>query len=39
LYRRLHLFMRKKLNTPLLLFLDLGAWFLNEIFCFLYCGA
>ena len=39
LYRSLHLFMPRKLNTPLLLFSDLGAWFLNEIFRFLYCGA
>jgi len=39
LYRSLHLVMPRKLNTPLLLFSDLGAWFLNEIFCFLYCGA
>ena len=39
LYCSLHLFMPRKLNTPLLLFSDLGAWFLNEIFRFLYCGA
>jgi len=39
LYRSLHLCMPRKLNTPLLLFSDLGAWFLNEIFRFLYCGA
>jgi hypothetical protein len=39
LYRRLHLFMPRRINTPLLLFSDLSAWFLNEIFCFLYCGA
>jgi len=38
LYRSLHLFMTRKLNTPPLLFSDLGAWFLNDIFCFLYCG-
>jgi hypothetical protein len=30
--------MLRKLNTPLLLFSNLGAWFLNEIFRFLYCG-
>ena len=39
LYCSLHLFMPRKLNTPLLLFFDLGAWCLNEIFRFLYCGA
>jgi hypothetical protein len=39
LYRSLHLFMPRTLNAPRLLFSDLGAWFLNEIFCFLYCGA
>jgi hypothetical protein len=39
LYHSLHLFMPRKLNTPLLLFSDLGAWFLNEIFRFLYCSA
>jgi len=39
LYRSLHIFMPRHLNTPLLLFSDLGAWFLNEIFRFLYCGA
>jgi hypothetical protein len=39
LYRSLHLFMPRKLNTPFLLFSDLGAWFLNAIFRFLYCGA
>jgi hypothetical protein len=38
LYRSLHLFMPRKLNTPLLFFSDLGGWFLNELFCFLYCG-
>jgi len=38
LYCSLHLFMLRKLNTPVLLFLDLGAWFFNEIFRFLYCG-
>jgi len=39
LYRSLHLFVPRILNTPLLLFSDLGAWFLNEIFRFLDCGA
>jgi len=39
LYCSLHLFMPRKLNTPLLLFSDLGVWFLNGIFCFRYCGA
>jgi len=38
LYCSLHLFMPRKLNTPVLLFSDLGVWFLNEIFRFLYCG-
>jgi len=38
-YCSLHLFMPRKLNTPLLLLSDLGAWFLNEIFRFLNCGA
>jgi hypothetical protein len=32
-------FYARKLNTPLVLFLDLGARFHNEIFRFLYCGA
>jgi len=39
LYRSLHLFVPRKLTTPLLLFSDLGAWFLNEIFRSLNCGA
>jgi len=39
LYHSLHLFMPRKLTTPLLLFSDLGAWLLNEVFRFLYCGA
>jgi len=39
LYCSLHLFMPRKLNTPLLQFSDPGAWFLNEIFRFLNCGA
>ena len=39
LYRSLDLFMPRNLNTPLHLFSDLGAWFLNEIFRFLYSGA
>jgi len=30
--RSLHHFVPRKLNTPLLLFSDLGAWFLNEVF-------
>jgi len=34
----LHLVMRGKLNTPLLLFSDFGARFLDELLCFLYCG-
>jgi len=39
LYRSLQLVMPRKLNTPLLLFSNLGTWFLNKIFRFLYCGA
>jgi len=39
LYRSLQLFVPRKLNTPLLLFSDLGAWFLNEIFRYLDCSA
>jgi hypothetical protein len=39
LYRSLHLFMPRKINTPLLLLSDLSVWFHNEIFRFLYCGA
>jgi len=39
LYRSLHLAMPRKFNTLLHLFSDLGAWFLNEIFRFLNCGA
>ena len=38
LYPSLHLFMPRKLNTLLLLVSDLSTLFLNEIFCFLYCG-
>ena len=38
-YCILHLVMPRKLNTPLLLFLDLGMWFLDQILCFLHCGA
>ena len=38
LYHRLHLLMPRKPKTPLLLFSDLGAWFVNKLFCFLYCG-
>jgi len=37
-YCSLHLFVPRKLNTPLLLFSDLGGWFLDEIFRFLDCG-
>ena len=32
-------FCAQELNSPLLLFSDLGAWFLNEEFSFLECGA
>jgi len=39
LYCSLYLFMPRKLNTLFLLFSDFGAWFLNEIFRFLHCGA
>jgi len=39
LYRSLHLFVPRKLNTPLLLMSDLGTWFLNGIFRFLQRGA
>jgi len=39
LYGSLHLFMPRKLNTPHLLFSDLGAWFFNETFRFRYCSA
>jgi len=39
LYSNLHLIVPRKLNTPLLFFSDLGAWFLYEIFRFLNCGA
>ena len=39
LYRSLDLVMPRKLNTPHLLFSDLAAWFLNQIFRFLHCGA
>jgi hypothetical protein len=38
LYSSLHHFMPSKLNTPLLLSSDLGAWFGYEIFRFLNCG-
>jgi len=37
--RSLHLVVPRKLNTPLLLFSDLGAWFHTEIFRLLDCGA
>jgi len=39
LYRSLHLFVPRKLNTHLPFFSDLGAWCLYEIFRFLNCGA
>jgi hypothetical protein len=39
LYRSFHHFIPRKLNTPCLLFLDLGTWIHNEILRFLYCGA
>ena len=39
LYRSLHFFVPRKLNTSLPLFSHLGAWLLDEIFCFLDCGA
>jgi len=39
LYRSLHIFMPRKLNTPHFLFSDLSVWFLNDIFRFLHCGA
>jgi hypothetical protein len=39
LYCSLHLFVPRKLNTSLLFFSDLGAWFVYEIFCFLHRGA
>jgi len=38
LYRSLHLLTPRKLNSPLLLFSDLGVWFFDEIFRFLHCG-
>jgi len=38
-YRSLHLVMPRKLNTPLLLFSDLGTWFLDQILRFLHSGA
>jgi hypothetical protein len=39
LYRSLHLIMPRKLNTPLLVFSELGAWFVNKIFRLLSCAA
>jgi hypothetical protein len=39
LYCSLPLSMPSKLNPPLLLFSDLGGWYLYEIFGFLNCGA
>jgi len=38
-YRSPHSLMPRKLNTPLLLFSDLGGGFLDQVLCFLYCGA
>jgi hypothetical protein len=38
LYRSPHHFMPRKFNTRLLFFSDLGVWFLNQIFDFLYYG-
>ena len=38
-YRSLHLFTPRKINTPLLLFSDLGVSFLDHILHFLYCCA
>ena len=38
LYRSLYLFMPSNLYTPHLLFSDLGVWFLDEVFRFVYCG-
>jgi hypothetical protein len=38
LYCSLHRCMPRKLNTPLRLFSDLGAWFPIEILHSLYCG-
>jgi hypothetical protein len=37
LNRSLHLCMPRTHSTPRLLFPDLGAWFLNEIFRLLFC--
>jgi len=38
-YRSLHLFMPRKLNTPLLLFSDFSPRFHDQILRFLHCGA
>jgi hypothetical protein len=38
LYRPPHLFLPRKLNTPLLLICDLGPWFLHEMIRFLFRG-
>jgi len=38
-YRSLYLFKLRELNTPLLLFSDLGARFIDQVMCFLYHGA
>jgi len=37
-YHSLHCFMPRKVNTPLVLFLDLSAMFVDQILRFLYCG-
>jgi len=37
-YHSLHHFMPRNLNTPLLLFSDLGTRYLHQILCFLYCS-
>jgi len=39
IYCSRHRFMPRTLNTPLLHFSDLGAWFRNELFRLPYCGA
>jgi hypothetical protein len=36
---QLHFYIPRTLNTPHLLSWDLGAWLLDEIFLFFYCGA
>ena len=37
-YRSIYLVMPKKHKTPLLLFWEFGARFVNQLLCFLYCG-